>query len=409
MTFHTRTLSNGSTLIAEEIPHEINFAFGAKIATTVSNGVAHALEHMAFKGVNKDRVVKEIDRRSGMSNAATYRESTFYVSRVPAEYFKLALSNIRHSISKPLFPQGQFKTEMSVILEEVSEWHDNPDASVGDLSAEALYKSPFGKPILGSRTAIRSFTPQLLTEYWSKMYNPSRILFGAFGKFNIEILVGELNEELSKVSFKNGSHPLEKPSPKKKNSHFLVERPGLDQAHLLFCRHMPLPKDELYGSSEILNHYLGGTSQSFLFRTIREDRGLAYSVDAGRDGETDHSCSYVLVGTDPKNMSLVGELIRQGYNSASKMTRKTFKEAQEIAVDRFKYNIEGPEEKLEELVSYVFSTGRITSYSDMASDLKNATVEQVRHLAKLNGHSTLAMIPTNKRKEKSQEYWDAVF
>src|SRR5690349_21886524 len=134
---------------------------GSRSEETSEHGVAHFLEHMAFKGTARRSardIAEEIEAVGGELNAATGVDSTAYYARVMRKDLALALDILSDIILAPRFDRSELSRERDVILQEIAASMDSPDDIVFDLVQEAAFPGqPVGRPILGTADSVRSF------------------------------------------------------------------------------------------------------------------------------------------------------------------------------------------------------------------------------------------------------------
>ena len=168
MTIKTQILSNGFTIATEFMPNfrtatlGVWITAGARHETQSQNGIAHFLEHMAFKGTKKRSsfgIAEAIENVGGYINAYTSREITNYYCRVLSEDVTLALDVISDLILNSSIESAEVEVERNVILQEIGQTNDTPDDIIFDWLQETAYPNqPYGRPILGpvSYTHLRA-------------------------------------------------------------------------------------------------------------------------------------------------------------------------------------------------------------------------------------------------------------
>ena len=126
------------------------------------NGIAHFLEHMAFKGTKTRsalQIAESIEDVGGYINAYTSREMTAYYARVLENDVPLALDVIADILLNPVFDPAEIEVERGVILQEIGQAHDTPDDVIFDwLQEEAFPNQPLGRTILGPSERVSSFS-----------------------------------------------------------------------------------------------------------------------------------------------------------------------------------------------------------------------------------------------------------
>ena len=168
MTLQTATLPNGFRVVTEHMPGLKSAALGIWVSAggrherPEQNGVAHFLEHMAFKGTASRsalRIAEEIEDVGGYINAYTSREVTAYYARVLEADTGLALEVIADILRNPLFDQKEIETERHVILQEIGQALDTPDDIIFDWLQEICYpEQPIGRTILGEAGRVNAFS-----------------------------------------------------------------------------------------------------------------------------------------------------------------------------------------------------------------------------------------------------------
>src|SRR5689334_25084281 len=159
------TLDNGLRIASDAMPSVETVSLGvwAEAGTRHErpevNGVAHLLEHMAFKGTEKRSaraIAEEIEAVGGHLNAYTSRESTAYYAKVLKEDVPLALDILADILQNSTFDPEELERERTVILQEIGQANDTPDDIIFDYFQECAYPDQaMGRPVLGSPEIIR--------------------------------------------------------------------------------------------------------------------------------------------------------------------------------------------------------------------------------------------------------------
>ncbi|NBT32982.1 MAG: insulinase family protein, partial [Rhodobacteraceae bacterium] len=175
MTVQLHTLSNGLRVVTEHMPGLKSASVGVWVMAggrherAEQNGIAHFLEHMAFKGTARRtalQIAEQIEDVGGYINAYTSRETTAYYARVLEEDVPLGLDLIADILVNPLFDPAEIEVERGVILQEIGQAHDTPDDIVFDWLQEAAYPDqPIGRTILGPAERVAAFQRSDLTQF----------------------------------------------------------------------------------------------------------------------------------------------------------------------------------------------------------------------------------------------------
>jgi predicted Zn-dependent peptidase len=259
-------------------------------------GSTHFLEHLLFKGTRRRTaldIADAFDRVGGESNAFTGKEQTCYWGRVRGTDLPLALDVLTDMLTDPVLDRAAFDTERTVILEELAAASDDP-ADIGHetLVRRVLGDTPLGLPVGGTPEAIRAVTRDDVLEHYLATYVPSRLVVTAAGDVDHDDLCARLLDALGASRW--DLDPSARPGPRRPGTGAAessrdapsapavtgtqrIER-AVDQSHVLLGTPGPTATSSRRHAMTYLSTALGGGASSRLFQTVREERGLAYSV-----------------------------------------------------------------------------------------------------------------------------------
>ncbi|MEZ5841757.1 MAG: pitrilysin family protein [Hyphomicrobiales bacterium] len=321
MTIEVTRLANGLTVVSQEMPHLESAALGVWVGAgsrkerPEENGVAHFLEHMAFKGTTSrsaKRIVEEIEQVGGDLNAATDVEATAYHARVLKADVPLALDILADILLNSVFDAEEMGRERHVVLQEIGAANDTPDDIVFDLLSEAAFTDqPLGRPILGTEATVSSFDETALRGFLGAHYRAPRMVVSAAGAVSHDALVrqaeslfgdlpGEGAEIAPPASYRGGER---REIRDLMEAQIVLGFPGLSYH-----------AGDFY-VTQVLSSVLGGGMSSRLFQEIREKRGLCYSIYSHHSSYSDAGLFMVhtaTAGEDVPEMvdALIAELAR---------------------------------------------------------------------------------------------------
>ena len=283
MTAKTITLNNGLTILLDHFnSNTLSIGLWLNVGSVNENnkqlGIAHMLEHMAFKGTknrNAFDISKEIEDVGGDINAYTSKENTaYYVKLLPSNY-ELGIEILSDIFLNSTFPKEEIERERGVIISEIGQSNDMPDDKVFDKFYSLAYKNQsIGKPILGTKVSVGGFNKDDLKEFCNQNYNPSNLIIGISGKFDESKIINQIKKNFEFLKSGNKST-----KPKYKwNSGFHSEKKDLQQAHIVFGVEGLSNLDKQRLDLSALSIILGGGMSSKLFQEIREKKGLCYSI-----------------------------------------------------------------------------------------------------------------------------------
>ncbi len=401
------TLPSGLRVVSQRMDHAATVSLGIWIGAGArdelpnEHGLAHLLEHMAFKGTARRsalEIAEEIESVGGDLNAATSVEYTCYTARVLGSDLGLAVDILADIITSPSLTEEELKREKGVILQEISAVQDTPDDLVYDRFLQAAFPDqPIGRPILGTAKTVKGFTPDAIRAYLARNYNAGNMVLAASGAVDHDELVALAREHLSKLP----AAPA-KPLPREAGEYRGGEaRIGSDEEQVHLVLGLPgLPfKGGQHYALQIFASVLGGGLSSRLFQEVREQRGLAYAIDAFHWPFSDCGVFGIGAGTAPED---AGELIEVALGCL----RQAAEDVSEAEVARARAqmkvgllaSLESPGGKLEQMARQVLLFGRAIPREELAARLDAVTLEDVRAAGRsLLGHQpTIAAVgPTH--------------
>jgi predicted Zn-dependent peptidase len=263
------------------------------------NGVAHLLEHMAFKGTQSRSardIAEEIEAVGGHLNAYTSRESTAYYAKVLAEHAPLAVDLLSDILRHSTFEEDELARERDVVLQEIGQVYDTPDDLVFDQFQETAFPDqPMGRPVLGTAELIQAMPRQALVDHMGRTYGAERIVLCAAGRIEHERLV-ELGARL--LGDLRPESETDATASRYDGGEFRDDR-HLEQAHLVFGLPGYANAEPDYFAVNLFSTMLGGGMSSRLFQEVREKRGLVYSVYSFHSPYRDGGLFGIYAGTGP--------------------------------------------------------------------------------------------------------------
>ncbi len=278
------TLASGLTVLTERMERVETVAFGAYIGagtrheTAAENGVAHFLEHMAFKGTASRSAVdiaEAIEDVGGHINAYTSREQTAYYVKLLKEDLALGVDIIGDILCHSSFEPEEVERERGVILQEIGQANDTPDDIIFDHFQAAAYPSqPMGRPVLGTEAIIRGLKRDALPGFMAAHYTPKNMVVTAAGNLEHARVVALVERHFADLTMARPEAPM----PADYLGGEYREKRDLDQAHIVLGFEAPGYGEPDYYPAMLLSTLLGGGMSSRLFQEIREKRGLVYSI-----------------------------------------------------------------------------------------------------------------------------------
>jgi predicted Zn-dependent peptidase len=317
VTLQHTTLDGGLTVVTERMPDVRSVSIGFWVGTgsvdeaPAQSGASHFLEHLLFKGTatrSARSIAEAVDAVGGDINAFTTKEYTAFYVRLLADDQELGLDILSDIIWSPAFRPDEFESERQVIVEEILMHADDPADLVHDVLASALYpEHPLGREVLGEQVTVEAMTIDQVAAFHAAHYRPANVVVAAAGLLDHDAVVEGLARRNSDRS--GGAPPVRVPPSLPPLSRAVLPRPT-EQVHVVVAAPSPDRDDEDRHAMAIVEHILGGGMSSRLFQSVREERGLAYSVYSYRLAFQGAGALAVYAGTSPAHTAEVLDLIR---------------------------------------------------------------------------------------------------
>ncbi len=310
MSIQTTTLENGLRVVSDLIPNVETVSLGvwlnvgARHETQHVNGIAHMLEHMAFKGTYQRtaaQIAEEIEAVGGYLNAYTARESTAYYARILQQDADLATGILADILQNSIFDESEFKREQAVILQEIGQANDTPDDIVFDYFQETCYPNqPMGWPILGQSKVVQALTPQIVKNYMQQHYTADRMVFAAAGRIDHGALVEMVRKHFCMLPSSSSQATF---CPSVYQGGDYRQEKDLEQVHVVLgFEGVPYNHPHHYALA-VLSTVLGGGMSSRLFQEVREKKGLVYTIYASSTHYLDSGLFTIYAGTGQKEVA----------------------------------------------------------------------------------------------------------
>jgi len=400
----TTTLPNGLLVLTERMPHLRSVAMGvwldagARDETPETNGISHFLEHMVFKGTttrSAQQFAREVDSIGGNLDAFTSKETVCFNLKVLDEHVPAALDLLSDLVLHPTFSPEDIAKEQGVILEEIKMDEDNPDYLVHELFTQNFWKGDaLGRPILGTAKTVSSFTQQVVLDEYARRFTPANMVFSAAGNLDHDSFVAQVAAAFNSLSATSGARLARAAAPQAFPHITLRNKKSLEQVQ--FCLAVPaLPTahPDRYAAF-LLNSILGGGMSSRLFQSIREERGLAYSIYSELNPFRDTGSLAVYAGCSADNVQQVLQL------TLAELTRIQQEPVTAEELDRARNQIKGnmvlglesSGSRMSSLARQQMYWGRFFSIDEITAEIDRVTLADIQRLARqLLQHDQLAL------------------
>jgi predicted Zn-dependent peptidase len=321
VTIRLSTLSNGLRIATDRIDTVDTVSLGLWVDVGTRhepaevNGVAHFLEHMAFKGTETRSalvIAEEIEAVGGQLNAYTSRESTAYYAKVLKEDLPLAVEILADILQHSTFETAELERERTVILQEIGQANDTPDDIIFDHFQECAYPDQaMGRPVLGRPEIIRRLDREAVIAYLRDHYGAERMVLAAAGNLAHDRFADLAERLLAGLPARRTV--TAEPARYTGGEH--RETRDLEQLHLVLGLPGPTLEDPDFYTASVLSAAFGGGMSSRLFQEIREKRGLVYAIHSFVHSYRDSGLFGIYAGTGESEAAelvpvLCGEIVR---------------------------------------------------------------------------------------------------
>ena len=347
-------------------------------------GASHFLEHLLFKGTptrSARSISEDVDAVGGDMNAFTTKEYTAFYVRLLAESLDLGLDILSDILWNPAFRPDEVETERQVILEEILMRDDEPSDLVHELFAEALYPGhQLGLEVLGDEDSIKGMSRDDIRGFFAEHYRPANIVFSAAGLLDHDDVVAGIERRFAGPS--GGARPVRTP-PAQPPAPSVVSKRSTEQAHLVVgCTALDRHSPDRYALAA-LNHVLGGGLSSRLFQTVREERGLAYSVYSYRVAFDDAGALAVYAGTTPGRAPQVLSLIEDELNrlAADGIDERELAVAKGHLKGEMALSLEDSAARMSRVGRSMLVHGEVLEVDELAARVEAVTLDDVARVA----------------------------
>jgi predicted Zn-dependent peptidase len=313
----TTRLSNGLTILTEHMPGLRSISLGmwvrrgSRHESPALNGICHFIEHALFKGTQRRsarQIATESDRLGGHLDAYTAHEITGFALKVVDTALPQAFDLLADMLANPRFEDEDLKREQQVIIEEMKMIEDTPDELLTELFHAAYFPNhSLGRPIEGTAQTVATFDQALTANFHSQNYSAANLVVAAAGNILHAQLADLVAEKFGSGSI-NKLTPASLSSPAPAAPILIEHKSELEQAHMILAAPWPSAVSHDRYAASMLGTVIGGGTSSRLWQSIREERGLAYSIGAGGNTFSDVGVFTIYAGASPSNLDQVLEL-----------------------------------------------------------------------------------------------------
>ncbi len=385
-------LDNGLKIVSHHMPERQSLSLGVFIKVggrhenNSNKGSAHFLEHLLFKGTKNYscRKIKEsIEGVGGLLNGFTSEELTCYLVKIPSVYVDRAIRVLSDMVIRPTLPEGEFKREKTVILEELKMYRDLPQSYVYELLDELLWPNqPLGAPIIGTVESLAQISRDSLVSFKDNYYTASNMVVSIAGDIDEEGLSKALSRKFSFLPVRKDNAFL-KADEKQSGIRLKVFHKDTEQTHMALGFKALRRGHPLKHALGLLHVILGANMSSRLFNELREKRGLAYEIGTTIKRFHDTGAFVVHAGIDNRKvLDAIGLVLKElGKTKDGSISRGEFVRAKEFYIGQLKLGLEDTMEHMLWIGENVATLERTFSLDELISEVNQVKQDDISEVA----------------------------
>jgi predicted Zn-dependent peptidase len=386
-------LDNGLRVITHRMPKMQSVALGIWIKVggryepPEFKGIAHYLEHLAFKGSKNYscRKIKEsIEGIGGSLNGFTSEELTCYLVKLPARYLNLALDILSDMVINPTLAQEEIDKERTVIIEEIKMYKDLPQSYVHELLDALLWPNqPLGMTISGTAESVGSIKREDLFLFKEQYYASPSIVISAAGLLEHNQFTNRVEKKFRGLKYRNMNTFSQAKEEQEKPQLELLPK-DTEQTHLALGFHSFKREHPLKHALGLLHVILGANMSSRLFNEIREKRGLAYEIGTQVKRFQDTGAFIVHAGIDNRKVSEAIKLILEELKKIKDklVSIDEFKRAKEFYLGQLLLALEDTLDHMLWIGESTVALDKIYTLDEIIKEVNRLKREDIRNVAK---------------------------
>ena len=314
------TLANGLEVVvvpdhrAPVVTHMIWYKVGAADETPGKSGLAHFLEHLMFKGTEKnpgDAFSRQVAAIGGQENAFTASDYTGFFQRVPRNHLKEMMALEADRITGLVLTNDVVQPELNVVLEEQNmRVANNPAARLGEQMDAALYLNhPYGRPVIGWRPEIEQLDREDALAFYRRFYSPNNAVVIVAGDVTAEEVKADAEATYGKIADRTETNPRHRPMEPLQEAprtvtlaDLRVEQPSVSRDYLVPSESSAKPGES--EALEVLANVLGSGENCRLYRGLVVEQGLALNAGATYSGTAVDYAKFAVFGAPKPGVSL---------------------------------------------------------------------------------------------------------
>lgn len=361
---------------------------GSRNESAKTNGIAHFIEHMTFKGTETRSafdIADETDMMGANCNAYTSKTATVYYITGLNKFAEKYIELLGDLLFCSTYTDENIEKERGVVLEEIHMYDDDGDSLSADLLSKIYYgdECSLSRPILGSAKTVKKITRKDILDFRKKWYRPENIVLSFVGNVEEDIFLAYVDRHFCAriPRIKKPFEPLVADESKVYSVYATLKKP-YEQSSVTM--RMPSP---CYGQGNsyapfLLANMLGGGMSSRLFQRVREEMGLAYEIYATNAMRAEGGNFDIFFATSPKSTQkameavtdVVKEALANGFTETELIKTKNQYETSMVLSDESAFD------RMRLMGKELMTKGILTSTEEQIEKMLSVTLSDIKEL-----------------------------
>ena len=385
-------LDNGMKLIYENRPSMLtSVSIGLEAGASVEDwllGLAHATEHMIFKGTetrSEKTINEELSKIFGFSNAMTNFPYVIYYGTLLGEDLDKGLDIFSDILINPSFPIEGFKEEVDSIKEELNEWDEELQQFCEDkLLIHSFNKNRLKYPIIGRMEDLNKITLEDIKDFYKRYYSPKNAVISIVSELPFE----EVKEKVERYfgGWQGKEVEVQASLEVPRLGEYIDFREGINSCRVEMIFTISNLTHEEIKSFRIFNEFFGEGMNSILFDTLRTKNGLVYDVITTISNEKHIGLYKIEFSTSKEKLDKSLTLVKEAFNNVEKYEKDFTKEKIEELYKSIKLKKLFKEEQsirlANSMTTYAIMFKDTDIFVDMLEGIEKLTSKDIIHVAK---------------------------
>jgi predicted Zn-dependent peptidase len=385
-------LPGGVRVVTAPMPHMESVSVGVWIGvggryeSKRLSGISHFIEHLLFKGTAR-RTAKQISQTvegiGGYLNAFTGEETTCYYAKASYRHLDVLLDVLSDMYLHPKFAAADIDKERQVIKEELLMYRDQPDHYVHELLNETVWPDqPLGRSLTGTPESLDGLGRKTVLDYKHRNYVAGNTVVAVAGHCEHDDIVERVARAWPVT--RNGRAPKFEPVREHQRAARLryFSKP-VEQTHLAIAVRGCSRHDPRRYAMKLCSVILGENMSSRLFQTIREEHGLAYSIQSSTSYFADTGALVISAGLDTKRLE---KALRLALREMGKLARQApsaeeLRRAKDYAIGQMRLGLESTSNQMMWIGEHLLAYGFVQTPDEVERRIEAITPDEIQEVA----------------------------